>query len=792
MNTDKAAKKVAVRKTLEEVFPNSVMALRFAQARADEIRAINAGALQRSNGRGGVIKGNPAGGGGKRTFQRLPRYLRRRAMSHNVHRIPAQYRNRAEKEMLKTYGPKAQDPAVRAEILRNKLKPEHKKIRRSRRYYRRPAHILRDTALRQRRFRWLPTHIWHAKRMFMGALWGLKIARRRTDRGLRASYRCGAFLCTAHDATYFACLQVDGPTQAAVLSAVCQVAHPLSGSPRYRTSTPGAAVHRTMGRAGVCVLHRRGEYPSGALCPAEFQWRPGCATLWLWVHPAAKADVLAELEAACNSTNEKESKNEKENTNEKESKNEIDNEKNEHSRVEVRERDDLLRFEVCGPRSSAVLHSVLRQGDVTAADAGTTALIGALPALQSPDGFPAGTALALTIKTPPAAPIGVALRPRRVVPLSTYTTGGGGTALARLFAQWEGPAATVATSPLWRGDAEELKRWAECTAVTGRETSPAVVATIPPTVPALLVQRPGSPSGPRHGLCAGWTVVAPARAAMRLWLSIVYAGAHAIGVEEREWCEFEGGAPSFPRDWPDTPPGHRDAAERAAAEAESYAKKPPAKRPNYAKLAVERPFAIEWRTLGVDPGRMFVLRSREDVAAALAAPEDPRWRDALVMGEVTFPAKGRPAPRAFLCVPEGGRRGGDLVRTVRTKKGKLRLGDLIEEEIDISDIGSNGNNNDDDDVNNVNEFSDEKGKNKNGNLKRRSGGRRKDVDIPLDRKVAGFVSMGSFSYAARAGRACGFCALRLLAPLIKNGCATLLLRNITSKHYFEVKFVPIP
>lgn len=733
MSTDKGTKK-GLRKTLEELLPNSVLAIKFAHARASEIRAINAGALQRSNGRGGLIKGNPAGGGGKRTFQRLPRYLRRRAMSHNVHRIPAQYRNRAEKEMLKTYGPKAQDPSVRAEILRNKLKPDHKSIRRSRRYYRRPGHILRDTARRQRTFRWLPTHIWHAKRMFMAPLWGLKIARRRTDRGLRASYRCGAFLCTAHDASYLSCLQLDGPTQAAVLSVVRQVAHPLSAR-RHRTAAPSAAVHRAMGRAGTCVLHRRGEYPGGALCPAEFQWRAcggsnsssdGPATLWLWVHPAAKADALAELGAVCSGS-----------------------EKNEDGAagVRVQERCDLVRFEVCGPRSSAVLHSVLRQGGAQA-DPGTAALLGVLPALQSPDSFPAGTALAMTIRTPPPAPVGVALRPRRVVPPGLS----GGAALARLFARWEGPAAAAAASPLWRPEAEEMARWAACTSITGRETAPEVVETIPPTVPVLVVQRPGAVGGgnARRGLGGGWTVVAPEHAAMRLWLSIVYAGAHAIGVEEREWCEFEGGVPAFPRDWPDTPAAHRDAAERERAEGEAYAKRPPAKRPNYAKLAVERPFGIEWRALGVDPARMFVIRSEEALAAALADPEDQRWGDALVMGEVVFPAKGRPAPRAILCVPEGK---ADLDRTVRTKKGRTKAGDLMMVEEECA-----------------------------------------GEDIPLDRKVAGFVTMGSFSYAAKAGRACGYCSLRTLAPLIRkdSGKATLLLRNTTSRHYFTVEFVPYP
>jgi hypothetical protein len=37
-------------------------------------------------------------GAGRRTFQQLPRHLRRRAMSHNVHKIPVRVRQRAIEE----------------------------------------------------------------------------------------------------------------------------------------------------------------------------------------------------------------------------------------------------------------------------------------------------------------------------------------------------------------------------------------------------------------------------------------------------------------------------------------------------------------------------------------------------------------------------------------------------------------------------------------------------------------------------------------------------------------------
>jgi hypothetical protein len=47
--------------------------------------------------------------------------------------------------------------------------------KRHRKYKRRPKYLLRDYERRQRKYVWLETHIWHAKRMKMANLWGHKM-----------------------------------------------------------------------------------------------------------------------------------------------------------------------------------------------------------------------------------------------------------------------------------------------------------------------------------------------------------------------------------------------------------------------------------------------------------------------------------------------------------------------------------------------------------------------------------------------------------------------------------------
>ena len=77
--------------------PPGVFPIQFGEARARELASLVTTLSNAS-----LHSGSVSGGGGKRIFQRLPRHLRRRAMSHNVHRIPPQYRKRAAAEMLHT------------------------------------------------------------------------------------------------------------------------------------------------------------------------------------------------------------------------------------------------------------------------------------------------------------------------------------------------------------------------------------------------------------------------------------------------------------------------------------------------------------------------------------------------------------------------------------------------------------------------------------------------------------------------------------------------------------------
>lgn len=67
--------------------PSGVHVLDFAEARATELSCM--------------VRALRSKGGSKRTFQLLPRHMRRRAMSHNVKRLPRRLRSKAKSEVIK-------------------------------------------------------------------------------------------------------------------------------------------------------------------------------------------------------------------------------------------------------------------------------------------------------------------------------------------------------------------------------------------------------------------------------------------------------------------------------------------------------------------------------------------------------------------------------------------------------------------------------------------------------------------------------------------------------------------
>jgi hypothetical protein len=114
----------------------------------------------------------------------------------------------------------------------------------------------------------------------------------------------------------------------------------------------------------------------------------------------------------------------------------------------------------------------------------------------------------------------------------------------------------------------------------------------------------------KRGFGSGWDIVIPSNWGMAFWMSLVYAGCRPIGTQLcciciniskglREYyaMQTEQGQSIFPDDFPDTLSYKLLSSDRKGDLYEVFNRKPPAKRPNYAKLHVSNPFDSPWEQL---------------------------------------------------------------------------------------------------------------------------------------------------------------------------------------------------
>ncbi|PKU43741.1 ribonucleases p mrp protein subunit pop1 [Limosa lapponica baueri] len=235
----------------------------FAQARAAEINAMLKAVAQKSSN--------------SLVFQTLPRHMRRRAMSHNIKRLPRRLQEIARKEAEKT--------------VHQKKEQSKTKCRKARR---RHINLVAEFNRRQRKNIWLETHIWHAKRFHMVKKWGYSLGDSPTEKCYRACYRAMTNHCLLQDLSYYCCLELTGKENELLkqLARICSIDTGLTFEEACCLS----------GRfEGSLNLYQADRYPEGMLGPVTFIWKPRNGSenrqLWIWLHPALKQDILRELKA---------------------------------------------------------------------------------------------------------------------------------------------------------------------------------------------------------------------------------------------------------------------------------------------------------------------------------------------------------------------------------------------------------------------------------------------------------------------------------------------------------------
>ncbi|XP_052017040.1 ribonucleases P/MRP protein subunit POP1 [Apodemus sylvaticus] len=616
--------------------PKYITASTFAQARAAEISAMLKAVTQKSSN--------------SLVFQTLPRHMRRRAMSHNVKRLPRRLQEMAKKEAEKAAHQKK-------ELSRNKC---HKARR---------CHKNRTLEFnrRQQKNIWLETHIWHAKRFHMVKRWGYCLGERPTAKSHRACYRAMTDLCLLQDLSYYCCLELKGKEEELLkaLSQVCSI----------DTGLTFAAAHCLSGkRQGSLMLYRANKYPRETLGPVTFIWKSRKTPedtsedrqLWIWSHPTLKLAILEEIKKTCRCSEPIKSSvcmpdplptpaqediqaGLADDKIGKKRKRRDDGDSVSRARKTFGDRTgepcqprswfspttgivvsdltmEMNRFRLIGPLSHCILTSALRAAPAHTGEEGAEetphhwwtdtcrssdglslhqrqeAVFQLLGGISSPAEIPAGTILGLTVRDPR-----VDLPPQRSRALPDPERYQDNEQVKQLLL--EGVPVECAHSFIWNRDIcrsvtenkmldQDLNRMRSELLVPGSQLD---LGARESKIPILLIQQPGKATGEdRRGWGSGWDVLLPKGWAMAFWIPFIYRGARVGGLKEATVHSQYRRSPNIPGDFPDCHAGVLFAEDQAKDLLEKYKRRPPAKRPNYVKLGTLAPFCCPWEQLTRD------------------------------------------------------------------------------------------------------------------------------------------------------------------------------------------------
>lgn len=491
---------------------------------------------------------------GQRSFQTLPRHLRRRAASHVPRRVPTRLREKARFEM-KNDKPKVLSKSVKRKLSLKAFKNQD-----------RTGRLLE----RQVEKKWLRTHTWHAKRTKMVDLWGFRLARTPTEKCFRPTYRAARHGFTLHDLSYYIHLSLTAEEEI-LKNSIRKICDPTRVDPCSNRFKPGH-------RAAEIDLYSQEGWPSSLLGPATLLWRPLSTptslpkssipdpqssetnhlsespierTVLLHIHPSIKDEVIESIKMASNNM------------------------------VMVEEHEELGCLELGGPRSSEMIGRVLSGIE----DDGKREVEGWLDAGIKPHAVPTGMVIGLTVddprlKFPPKKKKSV-IQPTQLPQPAVLQPS---TLLAYCDGFWD----SEKRNQKMKFRKSELDKRRAALDIPGTKLK----STGEDDRISILLIRLGY----------GWRMFLPVTWTQAFFQSFIFSCARLICLDQRAQIDFESGRPSFPKDFPTLKPASELAEQQGSEEASYWGRKPPAKRVNYRLMDLRGgnggdPFVPDWKVV---------------------------------------------------------------------------------------------------------------------------------------------------------------------------------------------------
>lgn len=594
--------------------PASLDVERFSESRAFEINAMH------------QAMDNAKDASTHRAWQELPRHLRRRAASHNPHRVPVRLQQKAQTEM---------DPAKKKAVKR--ALPKRSKTNK----LTRTEELLR----RQVDKTWLETHIWHAKRMHMETKWGYRLASTPTEKSARPSYRASAQGAIIHDASYHGIIEIIAP-QKLLLRLLDICCDPQAGGPRASRFVSGS-------RACETKIYSPEAYPFELLGTVTIIWRPQPAeellvarptipaptsgsarrkaekaakarrsqnatagsssnvtnigkeedterTIWIVTHPAIYDGVFRAVHQSAESVLRPFHATESEQSTAMDTEgSKGQNRSALEYTIEIKDlREQLNIFEIIGPLANQVVAGALKpvQGDKRAEFKEFWAALGRL---QSSGQLPRSTIAGFTVQDPR-----LNFPPKNSkAHFAELETGHLNNNVSTILFN----SVPLARSGIWDESVRGTLRKPRFKKkdIDARKASQLTPGKALPAmkddnrVPVLLIQHSVSPltaKATNAGL-HGWVLITPSGWGMPFWSSLTFTGARTGGLHEREGQHFEVGKPAFPRDYVATASYADDVRVRAEEQRARWERTPKSKRVNYEHRGVDHPWEPDWMSL---------------------------------------------------------------------------------------------------------------------------------------------------------------------------------------------------
>ncbi|XP_050296525.1 ribonucleases P/MRP protein subunit POP1 [Anthonomus grandis grandis] len=549
----------------DTVVPPSITLSNFTAARLKEIQAMRKSLSENS--------------GTKMAFQKIPRHMRRRTMSHVVKRLPRRIREIHMNQMKKSgLPPKSKRP--------------------SRKHRRRPSNLLSDYVRRQRRIKWLDTHIWHAKRFHMIEKWGYKLPKQPCDKSFRACYRATAKHCLIQDLSYVKCIEIRGVYEE-IMSKLERITDKTIG-----LTFAAKSVHsgKKYGQITIFEPANAGETrkPIGQV---DYVWNSlqensgNLRQLWLFVHPSFYKSLYELLSSLYEVYK-------------------IDDISD--NSVVLKELEyDVGRFRLTGPLSTAVLKNAFRVIDFKG-----TKLPEFLSSyhqevlsnqnevfteLTNGSYIPPNTVLSVIVHDPR-----LSYPKKRTKALLEDTDNYGDT---ECFQE------NLAISPLFD---DSVRKFCNDNKISNAHLCKIrslflipeegfSISSSEAKIPVILLWRTGNKSGENQGYSHGWDVIVPSSYSQAFFLTFIMWGARAGGLRETESIAFERSQTDIL--YPDTVAGEQEENSLSEKLRETFFRLPPNKRTNFNKFSIVSPYCFNWKLLikdwsGKDCQLFSVIRNR--------------------------------------------------------------------------------------------------------------------------------------------------------------------------------------